>query len=112
MRDARYYLHETSAGSFRNGKKPVSRLTCRRKSGNNDDSRTRSDAQSEVRCTMYRPYAANRRGFTLIELLVVIAIIAILAAILLPVFMMVKRSAKKASSAPHGRMRRARRPLC
>jgi len=45
---------------------------------------------------MYRPYAANRRGFTLIELLVVIAIIAILAAILLPVFMMVKRSAKKA----------------
>ncbi len=29
---------------------------------------------------------ANRRGFTLIELLVVIAIIAILAAILFPVF--------------------------
>jgi prepilin-type N-terminal cleavage/methylation domain-containing protein/prepilin-type processing-associated H-X9-DG protein len=36
-----------------------------------------------------------RRGFTLIELLVVIAIIAILAAILFPVFTAVKESAKK-----------------
>jgi prepilin-type N-terminal cleavage/methylation domain-containing protein/prepilin-type processing-associated H-X9-DG protein len=36
-----------------------------------------------------------RRGFTLIELLVVIAIIAILAAILFPVFAQAKESAKK-----------------
>jgi len=39
----------------------------------------------------------NRKGFTLIELLVVIAIIAILAAILFPVFAQAKLAAKKAS---------------
>jgi prepilin-type N-terminal cleavage/methylation domain-containing protein len=40
----------------------------------------------------------NRRAFTLIELLVVIAIIAILAAILFPVFAQAKAAAKKTSS--------------
>lgn len=40
----------------------------------------------------------KHRGFTLIELLVVIAIIAILAAILFPVFAQAKLQAKKASS--------------
>jgi prepilin-type N-terminal cleavage/methylation domain-containing protein/prepilin-type processing-associated H-X9-DG protein len=39
----------------------------------------------------------ERRGFTLIELLVVIAIIAILAAILFPVFAKAKEKAKQAS---------------
>ncbi len=39
--------------------------------------------------------ARERRGFTLIELLVVIAIIAILAAILFPVFAQAKEAAKK-----------------
>jgi len=39
----------------------------------------------------------NRKAFTLIELLVVIAIIAILAAILFPVFAQAKAAAKKAS---------------
>jgi prepilin-type N-terminal cleavage/methylation domain-containing protein len=39
----------------------------------------------------------NRRGFTLIELLVVIAIIAILAAILFPVFGVVKERGRQAS---------------
>lgn len=39
----------------------------------------------------------NRRAFTLIELLVVIAIIAILAAILFPVFAQARLSAKRAS---------------
>jgi prepilin-type N-terminal cleavage/methylation domain-containing protein len=40
----------------------------------------------------------SRRGFTLIELLVVIAIIAILAAILFPVFAQAKEAAKKTQS--------------
>ncbi|HWD39454.1 MAG TPA: prepilin-type N-terminal cleavage/methylation domain-containing protein [Fimbriimonas sp.] len=40
----------------------------------------------------------SRRGFTLIELLVVIAIIAILAAILFPVFAQAKAAAKKTAS--------------
>jgi len=40
---------------------------------------------------------AQRRGFTLIELLVVIAIIAILAAILFPVFARAREKARQAS---------------
>ncbi|MCD6351911.1 MAG: DUF1559 domain-containing protein, partial [Armatimonadetes bacterium] len=40
-----------------------------------------------------------RRGFTLIELLVVIAIIAILAAILFPVFAKAREKARQASCA-------------
>jgi prepilin-type N-terminal cleavage/methylation domain-containing protein/prepilin-type processing-associated H-X9-DG protein len=42
-------------------------------------------------------YPEKRRGFTLIELLVVIAIIAILAAILFPVFARARENARRAS---------------
>ena len=44
-----------------------------------------------------------RRGFTLIELLVVIAIIAILAAILFPVFLKAKQNAYQTQCLAHGR---------
>ena len=40
---------------------------------------------------------SQQKGFTLIELLVVIAIIAILAAILFPVFAKVREKARQAS---------------
>jgi prepilin-type N-terminal cleavage/methylation domain-containing protein len=43
------------------------------------------------------PDSSLRRGFTLIELLVVIAIIAILAAILFPVFARARENARRAS---------------
>ncbi|OFX16341.1 MAG: hypothetical protein A2Z18_10140 [Armatimonadetes bacterium RBG_16_58_9] len=43
------------------------------------------------------------RGFTLIELLVVIAIIAVLAAILFPVFNMARETGKKGACMSHGR---------
>jgi prepilin-type N-terminal cleavage/methylation domain-containing protein/prepilin-type processing-associated H-X9-DG protein len=46
---------------------------------------------------MFSTMARRRRGFTLIELLVVIAIIAILAAILFPVFAQAREAARKTS---------------
>ncbi len=45
----------------------------------------------------------NRRGFTLIELLVVIAIIAILAAILFPVFAKAREKARQSSCASNAK---------
>ena len=45
----------------------------------------------------------KNRGFTLIELLVVIAIIAVLAAILFPVFNMARETGKKGACMSHGR---------
>ena len=50
-----------------------------------------------------RIHMPEKRGFTLIELLVVIAIIAILAAILFPVFAQAKAQAKKITCLSNGR---------
>src|SRR5579862_7635804 len=52
----------------------------------------------EIVMTQSSQYRKSLRGFTLIELLVVIAIIAILAAILFPVFAQAKMAAKKTVS--------------
>ena len=48
-----------------------------------------------MRRIVVNQYCCNRRGFTLIELLVVIAIIAILAAILFPVFAQAREKARQ-----------------
>src|SRR5579862_4606121 len=48
--------------------------------------------------SLWRTNQMHKKAFTLIELLVVIAIIAILAAILFPVFAQAKLAAKKATS--------------
>ncbi len=52
---------------------------------------------SHPRASARRQRLSARRGFTLIELLVVIAIIAILAAILFPVFARARENARRAS---------------
>ncbi|MBI5833531.1 MAG: DUF1559 domain-containing protein [Armatimonadetes bacterium] len=49
------------------------------------------------------PRSTGRRGFTLIELLVVIAIIAILAAILFPVFAKAREKARQSSCISNGK---------
>ena len=57
-----------------------------------------------VRCTKRAwRLASSQRGFTLIELLVVIAIIAILAAILFPVFSQVRAKARQSACISHSK---------
>src|SRR5438105_6999247 len=52
---------------------------------------------SRQKMSHHETYVSRRKGFTLIELLVVIAIIAILAAILFPVFAQAREQARRTS---------------
>jgi prepilin-type N-terminal cleavage/methylation domain-containing protein/prepilin-type processing-associated H-X9-DG protein len=63
--------------------------------------RPKNKVQEEKKMKNYSAcrHTKNRKGFTLIELLVVIAIIAILAAILFPVFARARENARRASCA-------------
>src|SRR5262245_49227757 len=58
---------------------------------------TTSRNDREKNADSMRPACRGRRGFTLIELLVVIASIAILAAILFPVFASARENVRKAN---------------
>jgi prepilin-type N-terminal cleavage/methylation domain-containing protein/prepilin-type processing-associated H-X9-DG protein len=58
--------------------------------------KTQKMAARKARLKMHQPMS-NSRGFTLIELLVVISIIALLAAILFPVFARARENARRAS---------------
>jgi prepilin-type N-terminal cleavage/methylation domain-containing protein/prepilin-type processing-associated H-X9-DG protein len=67
-------------------------------------SRTITDKRpTQPRSAIRDPRSAIPRAFTLIELLVVIAIVAILAAILFPVFAQAKEAAKKTSCLSNAR---------
>ena len=55
---------------------------------------TRCGTRASTIIDLYREAREMRKGFTLIELLVVIAIIAILAAILFPVFARAREKAR------------------
>lgn len=57
----------------------------------------RSSSAINITSSTHRRIRMNRKGFTLIELLVVIAIIAILAAILFPVFAKAREKARQTS---------------
>src|SRR5688572_351624 len=62
----------------------------------NQPAKTRQPA-TRMRVHARRPPSIQQQGFTLIELLVVIAIIALLAAILFPVFARARENARRTS---------------